>query len=341
MLGQRQVHLEERATGLRSEWLVWILTVICGALIVFSIFGAGRSSLRADGRLSDASFDWLTAKATVGAGGPSDRIDELASIYLDDGVSRSERPHPRTPGALILQLPLAAVPHDWARSIMQGWIVVALSTVGVVAVKVSRLEMWWAPVIGLGLLVFTPGMAALKVGSQGPLVAGLVALAWMWGDKTKSGVALGMAATLKLFPGLLVVMVLMSGRRKVGVAAISTFVGLNVFGLLLPDVTVESSLSTLQAQIGVAHAANMSLGLPIGAVVASCVVLIWVARWTNWNQLFALGSVGTFFVSPLVHNHYLAIVAVPVIWAGMSFARWAVRFASTPERSEEPILDRS
>lgn len=298
----------------KFEVAVGVLLVVAFGVLVARVGTGfpGAASLQPNGQLTDATRDWLSSRAAVD-GVPYAPLDVLAADYLgvatDDGFV-----HPRSPGALLLQLPLVGVPVGWAWPIMVWTVLLSAGVVAWAATRITGGRWWVVPLVGFGLLLSPAGLGSILVGSQGPLVAALVGLAWVRPGRW-SGVGLGVAATLKMFPLLLIPMLWANGRRRMAAVASTVFVGSNAVGLLLPGVTVGGSVKVMLDQPNTGVPWNLSPELPTVAVVAVGAGLVWLSRRMSFSAVMSVGCVGMLVLSPVVWGHYLFVLVLPVAWA--------------------------
>lgn len=323
--------------------LAVVLVALFGAYIanIGTGFPHAMGLVQPNGDLPDAVFDWLSVRAIVAEGSPSDPAGELASIHL--GLDLEAIPHPRAPAALLLQLPLAFMPVSW---VWPGMTVLVITT-GAIAMWIStRLGRWawpWILAFGIPLMITEPMMASMLLGSQAPLVGAMVAGAWLivrHRDSKWAGVLVGLAAALKLFPGLLIPILWVSKRRLASYTSVAVFVGLNLAGLLLPDVTISGALATLSPSVE-SWSHNLAPGLPPLAVAILGALVVWLARRVSIDTAMALGIGGMLALSPVVWNHYLVILVAPTIWLlGRAIFGVAEQFSSgaTQGRSSFPFL---
>lgn len=292
----------------------WFPVVLVAATAVYAGTVAGAWSWSTDGGLAtDAAFDWVAVHAITGPGTPH---DDLHLLFRDHGFTAPVElhGHPRLPGALLLQLPYLAVGLEDALAVMGVVTVLSACVLWWAAVKLTG----WTPLLVALLCVLAvlspPFTAAFAHGSQGPLVAALTAVAWV----QRRGGWLGVAAVLKLFPALLIVM--LWKRPRIMWWGVGVFTGLNLVGLLLPDVTATGTLGAfLSAQKW--NALNpLNFGAPVWATVAGTVALVVVAKWLTVDQVFIVGSVGMVLLSPTVWVHYLVVLFVPLV-VGVSTLR--------------------
>jgi len=232
----------------------------------------------------------------------------------------------RPPSTLLLQLPLLAVSErllfPFAMVVVLGSLVMIGWQTGVLSNARPGWLLWLSP------LVFTlPVLSSLSyLPVFGLLAVFLILTAWGSQDATASGLALGVATSLRLWPALVVVGFFLAGRKKAAAIAGGTFVSLNLIGLLLPGVSLEGSLLSLVqgADDWLYHNQNASaaliparLGIPaflsIGVVVALSLALALRFR----HDAIPITLIAALLASPLSWPAYV-LAALPV---GALFAR--------------------
>jgi alpha-1,2-mannosyltransferase len=177
----------------------------------------------------DFYVDWMAARDMV-AGRPLYRplAEEQALIGVAGTFNVGYTTHPPTAG--LLALPLAGLDY---RTALLVWNLVGLALFAATIRLVAR-ELGWSPerstlLIGVALLMaWVPLWDVVEHGQSGLVVLGLLAVGWRAlrrdADVT-AGIALGTAAALKIYPGLLLVYLLLAGRRRaVAVAAVTVLV---------------------------------------------------------------------------------------------------------------------
>ncbi|MBW5485333.1 glycosyltransferase 87 family protein [Streptomyces bambusae] len=150
------------------------------------------------------------------------------------------------------------------------------------------------------------------------------------------GIALGIAAGIKLTPAIFIVYLLITGRIKAGLTALATFVGSVLFGVfVLPGASVDfwtrrlfetdrvgkvwiidnQSLQGLVTRV--LHTADSGWVWPLAAAV-SCGAALWLARRAyrtpgrgdRWGVLITAGT--ALLVSPISWSHHW-VWCVPLI----------------------------
>lgn len=213
---------------------------------------------------ADIKYDWLVTREALRSDGNAYRDvlelgrDEGVNVVVHVGAGVDEfTGHPRTPGAIVLQLPVAVVPFEllFATSVFVSTVALA-----VVALAVDRKRNPKAALVTVGaLLLAAPVWVNFRYAGQAGVVAALALAGWLLvkdRDGVSGGVLIGLASVLKLFPALLVVPLLLTRRWKASVSLVGTGVVLNLIGLALPGVSAGPALSQL------AVATNTWVSLP-------------------------------------------------------------------------------
>ncbi len=299
--------------------MVWIAAWVILAAAYFISAPEGTFDLRADR---------LTALAVLDGADPYVAVDHLAHRYGSD-LRGWTHVHPRTPGALVLQTPLAMIPESGLR-----YMALAGSALAIVATVAVALRVWPVrPLIGLaiclGVGVTSVAVEAAAVGAQSSVLALFLAVGW-WrlrdGDDPWAGLAVGLAVTLKIFPWLLLI-VLLARRKQAAGAAVVTLGALNGVGLLIPGVTLTGafdavSSANLSASAGLNASAARYLGeslpvevlsLGLAAAGAAAAVAFTSSKWDFDRQWFAVLAVSV-AVSPLIWRHYALVLIPALIW---------------------------
>ena len=234
-------------------------------------------------------------------------------------------PSPRTPAAVLFQLPLLLISQS-ALMPAVTWSIVGLViaslwlTANISEVSWRRLA-WLVPL----LLISYPVVTSISYGSMTVMVTvALVLLAWAFRDRPWSSVPLGLAAAIRLWPMLIIVGFWISGRRRAAYVALAVLVSANLLGLLLPGVTLEGSVAALVhgGAAWVQHPQNASaavlfevFGMPaIAATVAVSLIAV-VLALRNPAQAIPICLVAALVASPLSWPTYM-LTALPllIIW---------------------------
>lgn len=194
---------------------------------------------------------------------------------------------------------------------------------------------WWLVVAAFA---FPPVIDELVVGNVNFLLLGLLTAAWLGvrrGDargEAISGIAVGVAAIVKVFPGLLVFWFLLTGRPRaaawsviaaIGVAAISVpITGLQPW---LDYPTVLANLSSTPNAIDALAPTNWLtpyLGFTIARVLVTVIglgLVAWssrrltAARPGSTALSFGLTVVVAVLITPALYTSYLTVLVLPLI----------------------------
>ena len=312
------------------------------AFVVVLGFAGVVIFMNVDPALTDARADWLAVSAALDDLDPWQDLRELAPIYNTEfgSIGASElgefdRVHPRTPGALLLLMPLALVSAEQAYSAM---LIVIIASAALTALVVTPTFGWGAfsttTLISVGLLGSTAFLATLEFGTHSLLILLTVATTWALvrnGDSTAAGISLGIAIALRLFPGLLLIPLLARRQWRALLASLLTFVALNTLGLAAYGLSLADVVDGLTAAGGewMAFGGNGSLAMPLArlgldpSVAGASVVAVGVAA------AFAISSRGrtegiwsvvivlALLASPLSWEHYdvLGFLVLGLVWS--------------------------
>jgi hypothetical protein len=278
---------------------VSIVVAIVGGLLV--AFGVAR--LDVDVTIADIEYDWLAARAAI----HGNAYDPVLSLAKDEGVEvlvvkaadgSTDVVHPRTPGALLLLLPLRWIPFRYLVALISG-----LSAAVVIWFAWSWLSSRGPPLgrrlllLGLGILA-APVLMTFAYASQSLVVAGLVVGALVGSSRGKRILPALLAASaivLKLYPAALVVVWWVRGQRKLVYRTIGAVAGLTVLGLLLPGVSLVDSWHALRsAELdfirvptnGSLAAILISVGIPVQAAsaIGPAILVLLVGCAAVWRR---------------------------------------------------------
>jgi hypothetical protein len=326
----------------QRQW-IWAAVAVVAALWVAHALPLAHVALRAypfDGR-----YDWLGAQAWLAGFDP----------YTPEGFARIGKPGPgmgHPPTTSFWFLPLAHLPMQQMSRVVGG-VTVAMLLVHAVIVCVT-LELPAALPLGVlvfGLVLSTSWMLEhLGLAQLSEAIAFLYVLAWLAlrrGREKLAGALLGLACTMKLFPGLMVLMLLTTRRWRGVVAALASW---SVVALVMSwRYGARSWIEFAFMQDPIAHywisdLANQSLhGIVLRMFRPSCEgnhAPIWTASLIVtcaslalafvadrlWRQLpaderatprvidlqFSLVSLLSIFLNPWVWEHYNVFLILPL-----------------------------
>ena len=190
---------------------------------------------------------------------------------------------------------------------------------------------------------FPPLIGELVLGNVHVLLLGLFALAWLGvrrggrsGDAVAGG-AIGLAAIVKVFPGVVVLWFLLTRRWAavgwtIATALAVALVTLPVIGLHpwldLPAVLANLSApsdtrDTLAPTVWLAPVLGFGLARVV-VTAAALVAVVWAARARPEPISFAVTVVASLLMAPALYHHYLAILILPFLLglAGGVPLRW-------------------
>ena len=252
-----------RVSPVAIPTLYFVCAISIGVLVVTSVSPA----------IADSTADWLATSAARDGLNPYVDLRVLSAHYSVDyfhpaqsHIGDSPWLHPRTPGALLVLLPISFVSPDLLFKVVTF---LSLAILGYAAFhlfpRVAGME--WTKALFLGtLLIFSgPVVRTLQFGSIGLIIALLVC--WFWigirdKDSWWAGIPLGVAIVLKLYPAFLLLPALFLNRRRAATSAVLVATSLVAAGMILFGIGGE------QAIAGLMNAGDVWLRLPSnGSVV--------------------------------------------------------------------------
>ena len=292
---------------------------------------------------ADAEKLWLQAAAAATQGAdPYLTPDEHAALLGHNGwAARPGKPAdvvaPRTPGAVALTAPFLLVDLESVR----WWMLVAnaAALVACLALVGHVRGMWWLPATAPLFVWLMPYRGAVLGGNPAPVVmASLVAGWWLARNDRDAlaGVAFGVAATMRLWPGLVAAALFVAGRRKVGWSAAATFATVNLAGVVWFDGwtvggMVDGMATTNSRMIGGEWNGSVSAltGSPIvgtlAVVAGSALVLWWARSRPDLDAAYAVAVAAAVVVSPISWPMYHLALLPALVWpvGAVTVAAWA------------------
>ncbi len=245
-----------------------VVVVLCSlALAAFGVFTVG--DLEEATSTSDATADWLVASALADDLDPHADLRDLADNYgvqFWESETRESRilKHPRTPGALVLLLPMSLLPATLAY-VASLILSTSLIAAGTIMLSKHYSLTWLASLLVLSYC-FLSGSARWSIlfGSQGPVLFFGVALFLVLLDQEDTpwtGVSLAVVGTLKVFPLILMAVLIARKQTRAMLAAVGTLAALNLLPLFLPNVSIDSTLTALTTTASNWFEAEGNIGL--------------------------------------------------------------------------------
>jgi alpha-1,2-mannosyltransferase len=292
------------------------------------------------------------AFATALTGEPKDlSVYQWGGRAVLDGVSPYARHDPATglpftypPFAAVLMVPLALLPSGVAAALWTGASAGALgATIALVRRALCRPAPWWL-VAGLGVasLALEPVWQNLAFGQVNLILMAVVLADVLHPARRLSGLALGVVAGVKLTPLVLVVLLVVVGRRVAAARAVVAFVLTVVVGLvavpgassywthrlldpsrvgppaLAHNQSVEGALTRL-----LDTAPSTWLWLATAGPVALAVLVVAAVQWRRGERVLGtcLAALAMLLASPVAWSHHW-VWAVPVALVLWESNRW-------------------
>ncbi|HEY7522139.1 MAG TPA: glycosyltransferase family 87 protein [Candidatus Limnocylindrales bacterium] len=232
------------------------------------------------------------------------------------------------PPFILLVLPFTALP---AGAATWAWIaaLVACFAAGVALLPVSNRVRW---LIVLAAAIQWPFAYALKLGQVGPLLFLCFAIGWRWLDRAGPlGLGIAVGALVKVQPALLVVWAALTGRWRATavVVAIGAAAALVTTLLTGPEawfdfadlvrrvsdpITTPRNLTpgAIAFQLGIDR--GLAAAIQVGATVIVVALVIVSARRSPAAASFLVAVIASQLVSPILWDHYVMLILLPVAW---------------------------
>jgi alpha-1,2-mannosyltransferase len=329
--------------------LLWPIGVLVSAVI------ADRSHLLFDfrGGLYDAGRAILAGRDPY----RSAFLAHQAAIMRHGGVAIGEGTRrvfsvPLYPASANLAVvPFAALPF-WAAGVIDTVLSVA-AMMGALWLLGVRDRRPYAVVA-----VSWPFLFGLLLGAIGPLLALGAAATWRWRDRLIApGLSVAALVAAKLFPWTLAVWLLISGRRRAAVVAIAAtgaltlgaWAAIGLHGLagyprMLADATFiqegrADSVATVALALGAAPRIAQAVALLGGLGLLGLAARI-VREPAGEGRAFGLAIVACLIATPLVWDHYMVLLFVPIALLSPRYSRlWLLPLiASSAETIGDAVL---
>jgi alpha-1,2-mannosyltransferase len=280
----------------------------------------------------DFSAYWLAARHLL-AGQPIYTAAQLAGTYAPQGQFL----YLYAPFVAVLAIPLA-----WLSPASYGpaaglWALGGVAVTIAVVLGIARLERL-APtrqraiLLLAGAFAFPPLVGELVLGNVHVLLLGLLALAW-WGVRmggkqgdALAGLAIGTAALIKLFPALLLLWLVLTGRWRAAGWAVLGAGALTLLTLPVTGVGPWLDYPTVLLNLGApadttdALAPAVWLGLLVPPLIARAIVIAAGLVAIGWEALrleeaasFGIAVAVSVLVAPALFQHYLALMVLPLL----------------------------
>lgn len=256
--------------------------------------------------------------------------------------------HP--PGAVLLGLPFGLLTsYHQAAALWNGLSLAALLTA--VAVMLAELRVrispWlWLPLLGAAML-YNPLRQQVNQGQLNGVLLLVLTLAWQSWRRERpalTGTWLALATVLKLFPGLLFLLLLARGQWRGLLVGMAAGLGLTLMGVVILGVPahvdyvtkvlpavhdfrcgkLNASLPGLFTKLFVGSefekvqpwlaAPAVAWGLTLAAGLGLAALVIWQARRRPADQAFCVALTAMTLASPITWDHSLLLLTLPLVW---------------------------
>ncbi|MCI0703185.1 MAG: DUF2029 domain-containing protein [Planctomycetia bacterium] len=334
----------------------WFLGALIVALATAGFAAVAGSAFRPPpGFAGDFIQDWLSARDALDGRPVYSNLPDALRRHLGEPVNNPLPWNAHPPGSILLALPLARLDHADA---FFAWNLITFPLLVIaVWIVVAELGPWtgWraAGVAGLvsvlGVTSF-PLYQQVILGQFNALLAFLLAVAWVAdrrGWQTLTGLSVGLAVAVKLFPAFLFLYLFAARRwRAAGVAALTALAinalaialfGVDAYRTYVRDVVpaVSAKYATYWNNLSVSAfwlrlfdpttesgVVAMSVAPLTGKLLAAAsrfvvVVVVGLAAWRARtiearDRALALATIGMVLASPIAWPHYLVLLVVPV-----------------------------
>ena len=286
----------------------------------------------------DFAFYW-TAGQHLLRGEPIYSLQQLSGPYAPQGQEGFLYPPPFA----AVMVPFAALSRD-PRAAMWLWaaigaVVLVASVLALARVEASRLVSRFPILEGRGrwflvaaAFAMPPVVGELAMGNVHLILLGLFTLAWVGirrGDgrgEIVAGLAVGVAAVIKVFPGLVLLWFLATRRWRAAMGIVlgalaAVLVTLPVTGIqpwrdfpvvLLNLSAPSDTTDALAPTVWLAPIVGFE-GARFLVTAGAIVVVAWAARSRSPAASFGLAVLASVLVAPALYHHYLAILVLPLI----------------------------
>lgn len=269
------------------------------------------------------------------------RLAETGSPYQSETLSGPFRPGPLglylyAPPLAVFFAPLAQIPVEGAAAL---WLLVRMLLLGltIALMPVSRrIRLFTFAVAACS----APILSDLNLGNVSLIVTFAAVVAWRWLDRPLGAIAVGAALMLRPTMALVLAWWLLRGLWRpiawgVGAAAVLflcslPFVGISGWNEYLVVVRNVANVTGVPRNVDLASALLL-LGAPSGAaglalIVGYGVVLAAVVFSLRRDRelSYVVTVMATLLLSPLLWNHYLALLIIPAAFLASRGHAWAL-----------------
>jgi Glycosyltransferase family 87 len=298
----------------------------------------------------DLTQDWLSTRCFFNGLSIYTPHSESAPKFLGETPNWDVRVNAHPPTSVLLLLPLGLLSHPHALLVwnLLSLLLLAAAVWIVLGARGLDCEPLYLVAAGCLLVCSTPLAAQVKTAQFNSLLALLIALVWIASRQdcgVIAGALVGCAASLKLFPGFLLLYFLGTRQWKALWVAVGTVVALHVLAVLtfgagdvvryfrdvVPQVStwqsawVNCSLTGFWSRLfnvttGDTRELIRAPGLARILSLLSSGLVTALVGWRVWNAqslrdrdlAFAATVLAMLLVSPITWDHYLLMLVVPV-----------------------------
>ena len=265
-----------------------------------------------------------------------------AAILRAGGIARGEN------SLNAFSIPVYPAPINLAvvpLSLLPFWLAGALFTLLSIAAMVVGLRLlgvrdWRCFAVAL---LSWPFVFALDLGALGPLLVLGAGIMWRWRDRLwPPALALASIVVAKVFPWPLGIWLLVTKRYRalalaIAIGGVATFAAWSVIGFagMAQYPQMLSNLSLIQEGRAVSLVAVLlAIGVPVGPATAAAFAVTAGLLATAWRfarrpggdrQAFGLAVIAALTATPIVWEHYMVLLFVPIALLSPRFSRlWLV-----------------
>ena len=334
--------------GRLPEIVVGLILLTLLAVVVRELWTGSSDAVKTN---PDLMYDYVSARELRAGGNPYYPSQGLMETHISPGVEFDLDPraaNPHTPFQILLLAPLSLLGWVAAKNI---WLIIDIGLLMVSAFIVCRelrLSVSATVLAMVGFALLPLSTLEFIHGQVGTLLLFLFVIGWIArrrGNEALCGIALGIAAALKIYPVLMLIPLVRSGARKtafyllgtsalvlassallIGVRATIDFVEVSRHNLEMwagvPDnVSVVSLPYRLLGSIfGVQLAPAVGVGI---VAVLGCVglLLIYRSRGATSNDPYWASLPWILILSPIAWDHYLLLLLPLVVLQVKSFEK--------------------
>jgi hypothetical protein len=235
--------------------IVRTLAVLAVLLGLLSVVGREIRVSKEELTRNDFTQDYISAKAWRADGNPYDPIVNLSRRYLGESATPGIGPgqvNPHAPTQIVFMSPLTALPYRAARAL---WLLMISASLAFGVWLVARgggIPARTSAVIGIGVLALPVSQTYFQLVQFDGFIVLLLAAAWLSlrrGRDARAGAALGLAAALKFFPAIMILVLLRECRVRAAAWMVCSAIAISAVAVLaMGSSNLHRFLSTASPQ---------------------------------------------------------------------------------------------